>query len=80
LYANLYSTFIKIDWSSSSNVNDRIDYLFILQHQSNMTTQTPGFYLLNDTYQLISKQLALFFGYLLRFQGVLKEGYRRKKN
>ena len=31
--------------SSSSNVNDRIDYLFILQHMSNMTTQTPGFYL-----------------------------------
>jgi hypothetical protein len=32
-----------------------------------MTTQTPGFYLLNDTYQLISNQMLFIIGYLLRF-------------
>jgi len=35
-----------------------------------MTTQTPGFYLLNDTYQLISNQMLLFIGYFLSFWGV----------
>tara|TARA_B110000037_G_scaffold74510_1_gene89396 strand:- start:26 stop:205 length:180 start_codon:yes stop_codon:yes gene_type:complete len=37
-----------------------------------MTTQTPGFYLLNHTYQLISNQMLFIIGYFVRFGGVLQ--------
>jgi hypothetical protein len=44
-----------------------------------MTTQTPGFYLLNDTYQLISNQMLLFIGYSVSFGGVKKRDTTEKK-